>query len=150
MARFAQLLAASAVLPRPAMAEMLDVEKPDLALSFIKLIGMAPLAIAYEQHFFEDVSLYITLAPQANWKVPLNQVILGELDRAQMRPWARSTPRKATTGSWTPQKASTSPKSICKPPACWSKKAMQRKPFSPRLRPVSNLSRQNSSMPSHR
>ena len=72
MARFAQLLAASAVLTRPAMAEMLDVEKPDLALSFIKLIGMAPLAIAYEQHFFEDVSLYITLAPQANWKVPLN------------------------------------------------------------------------------
>ena len=150
MTRFALILLASTALTSPAWAETLDVEKPDLTLGFIKLTDMAPLAIAYEKQFFEDEGLFVTLEPQANWKVPLNQVILGELDRAQMRPWARSTPRKATTGSWTPQKASTSPKSICKPPACWSKKAMQRKPFSPRLRPVSNLSRQNSSMPSHR
>ena len=45
---------------------------------------MAPLAIAYEKGFFEDEGLYVTLEPQANWKVLLDRVITGELDGAHM------------------------------------------------------------------
>ena len=45
---------------------------------------MAPLAIAYEMGFFEDEGLYVTLEPQANWKVLLDRVISGELDGAHM------------------------------------------------------------------
>ena len=84
MTRFALILLASTALTGPALAEMLDVEKPDLVLGFIKLTDMAPLAIAYEKHFFEDEGLYVTLEPQANWKVLLDRVIAGELDGAQM------------------------------------------------------------------
>nr|WP_107989119.1 CmpA/NrtA family ABC transporter substrate-binding protein [Breoghania corrubedonensis] len=68
----------------PARAEMLDVEKDELKFGFIKLTDMAPLAIAYEKHFFEDEGLYVTLEPQANWKVLLDRVITGELDGAHM------------------------------------------------------------------
>jgi nitrate/nitrite transport system substrate-binding protein len=35
-----------------ASAEMLEVEKDELKLGFIKLTDMAPLAIAYEKGFF--------------------------------------------------------------------------------------------------
>ena len=45
---------------------------------------MAPLAIAYEKHYFEDEGLYVTLEAQANWKVLLDRVIDGELDGAHM------------------------------------------------------------------
>jgi nitrate/nitrite transport system substrate-binding protein len=45
---------------------------------------MAPLAIAYEKGFFEDEGLYVTLEPQANWKVLLDRVIDGQLDGAHM------------------------------------------------------------------
>ena len=45
---------------------------------------MAPLAIAAEKGFFEDEGLYVTLEPQANWKVLLDRVISGELDGAHM------------------------------------------------------------------
>ena len=45
---------------------------------------MAPLAIAYEKGFFEDEGLYVTLEPQANWKVLLDRVIDGELSGAHM------------------------------------------------------------------
>ena len=48
-------------------AEMLDVEKDELKLGFIKLTDMAPLAIAYEKGFFEEEGLFVTLEPQANW-----------------------------------------------------------------------------------
>lgn len=68
----------------PAQAEKLALEKPELKLGFIKLTDMAPLAIAYEKGFFEDEGLYITLEPQANWKVLLDRVITGELDGAHM------------------------------------------------------------------
>ena len=61
-----------------------DLEKEDLTFGFIKLTDMAPLAIAYEKHFFEDEGLYVTLEPQANWKVLLDRVIDGELDGAHM------------------------------------------------------------------
>ena len=55
-------------------------EKEQLKLGFIKLTDMAPLAIADEKGFFEDEGLYVTLEPQANWKVVLDRVITGELD----------------------------------------------------------------------
>lgn len=84
MTRLALILAASTMLTSPAAAQMLDVEKPDLTLGFIKLTDMAPLAIAYEKHFFEDEGLFVTLEPQANWKVLLDRVISGELDGAHM------------------------------------------------------------------
>ncbi len=59
-------------------------EKEQLKLGFIKLTDMAPLAIAYEKGYFEDEGLYVTLEPQANWKVVLDRVITGELDGAHM------------------------------------------------------------------
>ena len=61
-----------------------DVEKDELTFGFIKLTDMAPLAIAYEKGFFEDEGLFVTLEPQANWKVLLDRVIDGELDGAHM------------------------------------------------------------------
>jgi nitrate/nitrite transport system substrate-binding protein len=65
-------------------AAELKLEKEQLKLGFIKLTDMAPLAIAYEKGFFEDEGLYVTLEPQANWKVLLDRVITGELDGAHM------------------------------------------------------------------
>ena len=65
-------------------AEFLDVEKDELTLGFIKLTDMAPLAIAYEKGYFEDEGLYVSLEPQANWKVLLDRVIDGDLDGAHM------------------------------------------------------------------
>jgi nitrate/nitrite transport system substrate-binding protein len=59
-------------------------EKEQIKLGFIKLTDMAPLAIAYEKGFFEDEGLYVTLEPQANWKVVLDRVITGELDGSHM------------------------------------------------------------------
>jgi nitrate/nitrite transport system substrate-binding protein len=60
------------------------VEKPQLTFGFIKLTDMVPLAIAYEKGYFEDEGLFVTLEPQANWKVLLDRVIDGELDGAHM------------------------------------------------------------------
>jgi len=68
----------------PAHAEMLKLEKEELKFGFIKLTDMAPLAVAYEKGFFEDEGLYVTLEPQANWKVLLDRTISGELDGAHM------------------------------------------------------------------
>ncbi len=59
-------------------------EKDELKLGFIKLTDMAPLAIAKELGYFEEEGLYVTLEPQANWKVLLDRVISGELDGAHM------------------------------------------------------------------
>jgi len=73
-----------AAMAAPARAEMLDVEKDELKFGFIKLTDMAPLAIAYEKGYFEDEGLFVTLEPQANWKVLLDGVITGELDGAHM------------------------------------------------------------------
>ncbi len=67
-----------------ARAEPLDLEQDELKFGFIKLTDMAPLAVAYELGFFEDEGLYVTLEPQANWKVLLDRVITGELDGAHM------------------------------------------------------------------
>ncbi|MEO1494265.1 MAG: CmpA/NrtA family ABC transporter substrate-binding protein [Pseudomonadota bacterium] len=78
------LAAAVAAFALPAHAELLDVEKDELKFGFIKLTDMAPLAIAYEKGYFEDEGLFVTLEPQANWKVLLDRVIDGELDGAHM------------------------------------------------------------------
>lgn len=59
-------------------------EKEELKFGFIKLTDMAPLAVAYENGYFEDEFLYVTLEAQANWKVLLDRVIDGELDGAHM------------------------------------------------------------------
>lgn len=79
--RVALLLACLAM---PLGAAALELEKDELKLGFIKLTDMAPLAVAYEQGYFEDEGLYVTLEPQANWKVLLDGVITGQLDGAHM------------------------------------------------------------------
>ncbi|MFG5383763.1 CmpA/NrtA family ABC transporter substrate-binding protein [Yoonia sp. R2-816] len=78
------LLATSSLLANAASAEMLELEKEDLTLGFIKLTDMAPLAVAYELGYFEDEGLFVTLEAQANWKVLLDGVISGQLDGAHM------------------------------------------------------------------
>ncbi|MGK7653258.1 CmpA/NrtA family ABC transporter substrate-binding protein [Roseovarius sp. B08] len=77
-------LAATTALASPAMAELLDLEKDELTFGFIKLTDMAPLAVAYEQGYFLDEGLFVTLEAQANWKVLLDGVIDGQLDGAHM------------------------------------------------------------------
>ncbi len=77
-------LAIMAATPLGAQAQTLLPEKDELKFGFIKLTDMAPLAIAYEKGFFEDEGLFVTLEPQANWKVLLDRVITGELDGAHM------------------------------------------------------------------
>jgi nitrate/nitrite transport system substrate-binding protein len=62
----------------------LKIEKEELKFGFIKLTDMAPIAIAKEQGFFEEEGLYVSVEPQANWKVLLDRVITGELDGAHM------------------------------------------------------------------
>jgi nitrate/nitrite transport system substrate-binding protein len=42
------------------------------------------LAVAYENGYFEDEGLFVTLQAQANWKVLLDGVIGGQLDGAHM------------------------------------------------------------------
>src|SRR6187402_2364755 len=68
----------------PSFAQAAELEKDELKFGFIKLTDMAPLAIAKEKGFFEDEGLFVTLEPQANWKVLLDRVISGELDGAHM------------------------------------------------------------------
>ncbi|MGR3803000.1 CmpA/NrtA family ABC transporter substrate-binding protein [Marinibacterium profundimaris] len=77
-------LLATTLLSAPAFADWLDVEKDELTFGFIKLTDMAPLAIAYENGYFEDEGLFVTLEAQANWKVLLDGVIDGQLDGAHM------------------------------------------------------------------
>ncbi|WP_298496727.1 CmpA/NrtA family ABC transporter substrate-binding protein [uncultured Maritimibacter sp.] len=84
MKTLALAFAASSALTAPAMAEVLDLEKDMLTFGFIKLTDMAPLAVAYEQGFFDDEGLFVTLEAQANWKVLLDGVISGTLDGAHM------------------------------------------------------------------
>ncbi|TGD73009.1 nitrate ABC transporter substrate-binding protein [Mangrovimicrobium sediminis] len=74
----------AAALPLSASAELGEPEKDELKFGFIKLTDMAPLAVAYENHYFEDEGLYVTLEAQANWKVLLDGVIDGQLDGAHM------------------------------------------------------------------
>ncbi|ANT60363.1 nitrate ABC transporter substrate-binding protein [Salipiger sp. CCB-MM3] len=75
-------LATSTALISPALAQ--ELEKDELTFGFIKLTDMAPLAVAYEQGYFLDEGLFVTLEAQANWKVLLDGVIGGQLDGAHM------------------------------------------------------------------
>lgn len=59
-------------------------EKENLKFGFIKLTDMVPLAVAYENGYFEDEGLSVELEAQANWKVVLDRVITGELDGSHM------------------------------------------------------------------
>ena len=54
-----------AALPFAAAAEIGEPEKDELKFGFIKLTDMAPLAVAYENGYFEDEGLYVTLEAQA-------------------------------------------------------------------------------------
>jgi len=80
----ATILCSAMLFATPSLCETLAPEKDELKLGFIKLTDMAPLAIAKEKGFFEDEGLFVTLEPQANWKVLLDRVITGELDGAHM------------------------------------------------------------------
>ena len=82
--RFAAGLLTATAIASPALAQMLDLEVDELKLGFIKLTDMAPLAVAYEQGYFLDEGLFVTLEAQANWKVLLDGVISGELQGAHM------------------------------------------------------------------
>ncbi|MDF1681344.1 MAG: CmpA/NrtA family ABC transporter substrate-binding protein [Ponticaulis sp.] len=68
----------------PIIIPMEGLEVTELTFGFIKLTDMAPLAIAYENGYFEDEGLFVTLEAQANWKVLLDRVIDGELEGAHM------------------------------------------------------------------
>ncbi|QDC10734.1 ABC transporter substrate-binding protein [Oceanicola sp. D3] len=74
----------AALLTGTAFAQSLELEKDELTFGFIKLTDMAPLAVAYEQGYFLDEGLFVTLEAQANWKVLLDGVIGGQLDGAHM------------------------------------------------------------------
>ncbi len=80
----ATAVAAAALSSAYTVAAVGEPEKEDLKFGFIKLTDMAPLAIAYENGYFEDEGLYVTLEAQANWKVLLDGVIDGQLDGAHM------------------------------------------------------------------
>ncbi len=67
-----------------ARAEILELEKDELELGFIKLTDCAPLVIAKEKGFFEEEGLFVAVEAQANWKILLDRVISGELDGAHM------------------------------------------------------------------
>ena len=78
-------LTPAATLFAPSIAHAaLKPEKEELKFGFIKLTDMAPIAIAKELGYFEDEGLYVTVVPQANWKVLLDGVISGTLDGAHM------------------------------------------------------------------
>ena len=63
--RIAALVLASLIcvaVPFTAAADNIgEPEKDELRFGFIKLTDMAPLAVAYENGYFEDEGLYVTL-----------------------------------------------------------------------------------------
>ncbi len=78
------LLALALLVGGAAQAAVGPAEKPNLKFGFIKLTDMAPLAVAYEQGYFEDEGLSVTLEAQSNWKVLLDRTISSELDGSHM------------------------------------------------------------------
>jgi nitrate/nitrite transport system substrate-binding protein len=78
------LMLALTLVSTTVLAELGEPEKDELTFGFIKLTDMAPIAIAYENRYFEDEGLYVTIEAQANWKVLLDGVIDGNLDGAHM------------------------------------------------------------------
>jgi nitrate/nitrite transport system substrate-binding protein len=85
-------------LPASGLAQekrLLDLEKDELKLGFIKLTDCAPLVIAKEKGFFEAEGLQVKVIAQPNWKTLLDNVISGELDGAHM---LSGQPLAATVG----------------------------------------------------
>jgi len=82
MKKLLMTFAATTALCSPALAQNLEID--ELTFGFIKLTDMAPLAVAYEQGYFFDEGLFVTLEAQANWKVLLDGVIDGTLEGAHM------------------------------------------------------------------
>lgn len=80
----AALTLSSCLVTNQVLAETGPAEKTDLKFGFIKLTDMVPLAVAYENGYFDDEGLTVELEAQANWKVILDRVITGELDGAHM------------------------------------------------------------------
>ena len=76
--------AAGFALVAAANTETGPAEKTELKFGFIKLTDMVPLAVAYENGYFDDEGLSVELEAQANWKVVLDRVITGELDGSHM------------------------------------------------------------------
>ena len=79
-------------------AELGEPEKDELKFGFIKLTDMAPIAVAYENGYFEDEGLFVTIEAQANWKVLLDGVIDGKLDGAHMLAGQPAQNMKANRG----------------------------------------------------
>lgn len=67
-----------------AHAALLELEKDEIKLGFIKLTDCAPLVVAQEMGFFMDEGLSVQLEAQANWRVLFDRVLNGELDGAHM------------------------------------------------------------------
>jgi hypothetical protein len=84
VAAFAATASGAAMFTPSVARAALKPEKEELKFGFIKLTDMAPIAIAKENGYFEDEGLYVSVEPQANWKVLLDRVITGELDGAHM------------------------------------------------------------------
>ena len=66
-----------------AHAEIGEPEKEDLTFGFIKLTDMAPIAIAYENGYFEDEGLYVKIEAQAHEllypkKKPMKREVAGQ------------------------------------------------------------------------
>ncbi len=60
------------------------LERNELKFGFIKLTDCAPIVIAKEKGFFDEVGLQVDVEAQPNWKTLLDRVISGELDGAHM------------------------------------------------------------------
>ena len=54
-------LTATLAMTGAAVAQDLALEKDELTFGFIKLTDMAPLAVAYENGYFLDEGLFVTL-----------------------------------------------------------------------------------------
>jgi len=60
------------------------LEKIDLQVGFIPLTDCAPLIVAKEKGFFQELGLNVTLSREPSWKAIAKGVISGELDAAMM------------------------------------------------------------------
>lgn len=84
LAKISLPITATLLMAIQAQAATGPAEKANLKFGFIKLTDMVPLAVAYENGYFDDEGLSVELEAQANWKVVLDRVITGELDGSHM------------------------------------------------------------------
>lgn len=69
---------------KPPMTPLPAAEKPRLLLGFMRLADAAPLVIARERGFFEDLGLDVELVREVSWANIRDKVTVGALDAAQM------------------------------------------------------------------